>query len=95
MSDAGCEEEAGAACQQDRVSIWGSFATSSAHFLGPASQPRDSRQRSGVLQVGRGVVRRQGSDVALMGYGTAVNECLAAADILAKSGIKATVADMR
>ena len=40
-------------------------------------------------------MRRQGSDVALMGYGTAVNECLAAADILAKSGIKATVADMR
>ena len=33
--------------------------------------------------------------MALMGYGTAVNECLAAAEILAKSGIKATVADMR
>ena len=46
-------------------------------------------------QVGRGVVLRQGSDVALMGYGTATNECLAAADILAKSGIRATVADMR
>ena len=48
-----------------------------------------------LAQIGRGIVRRQGSDVALMGYGTAVNECLAAAEILAKSGIKATVADMR
>ena len=48
-----------------------------------------------LLQIGRGIIRRQGSDVALMGYGTAVNECLAAAEILAKSGIKATVADMR
>lgn len=46
-------------------------------------------------QVGRGVVRRSGKDVALVGYGTAVNNCLAAAEMLAANGISATVADMR
>lgn len=46
-------------------------------------------------QVGKGVVRRQGKDVALVGYGTAVNSCLAAAEMLAANGISATVTDMR
>ena len=49
----------------------------------------------GWEQVGRGVVLRSGKDVALVGYGTAVNMCLAAAEMLAKNGISATVTDMR
>ena len=47
-----------------------------------------------LVQVGRGVVRRSGKDVALVGYGTAVNNCLAAAELLAANGISATVTDM-
>jgi deoxyxylulose-5-phosphate synthase len=46
-------------------------------------------------QIGRGVVRRGGKDVALVGYGTMVNSALAAAELLAQSGVSATVADMR
>lgn len=46
-------------------------------------------------EVGKGMVKRSGKDVALMGYGTATNSCLAAAEMLASNGISATVADMR
>lgn len=45
--------------------------------------------------LGKGVVRRQGKDVALVGYGTSVNDCLAAADMLSERGLSATVTDMR
>eukprot|EP00891_Asterochloris_glomerata_P000618 jgi/Astpho2/618/fgenesh1_pm.00013_%23_13_t len=47
------------------------------------------------LEVGKGVIRRGGKDVALLGYGSMVNPCLEAADMLQKIGISATVADMR
>ena len=47
------------------------------------------------MQIGRGVVKRGGKDVALVAYGTMVNNALAAAEMLAKSGVTATVADMR
>jgi deoxyxylulose-5-phosphate synthase len=46
-------------------------------------------------QVGKGVVRRQGKDVALLAYGSSVNEALAAAELLARSGVSATVVDAR
>ncbi len=46
-------------------------------------------------QIGKGVVRRGGKDVALVAYGTMVNSALAAAEMLEKSGVSATVADMR
>lgn len=36
------------------------------------------------LQVGKGIVRRSGKDVALVGYGSSVNECLGAAELLSK-----------
>ena len=45
--------------------------------------------------LGKGVVKRQGKDVALVGYGTSVNDCLAAAEMLSERGISATVTDMR
>lgn len=46
-------------------------------------------------EVGKGVVVREGEDVALVGYGSSVVQCLEAADILKERGIKATVADAR
>ena len=41
------------------------------------------------------MVRREGTDVALLAYGTATNDALKAADMLARSGVSATVVDMR
>lgn len=41
------------------------------------------------------MVRRQGKDVCLLAYGSAVNEALAAADLLQRSGVSATVVDAR
>ena len=46
-------------------------------------------------QIGKGVVRRQGKDVCLLAYGSSVNEALAAAEMLAKDGVSATVVDAR
>ena len=38
------------------------------------------------LEIGKGVIRRGGKDVALLGYGSMVNPCLEAADMLQKVG---------
>lgn len=47
------------------------------------------------LQVGKGLVVREGSDVALVGYGSMVQSCLAAAAMLEQAGVSATVVDAR
>ena len=43
------------------------------------------------LRIGRGHVLRQGSQIALVGTGLMVSECLKAADLLAERGLSATV----
>lgn len=48
-----------------------------------------------VLEIGRGRIIREGSQVALLSLGTRLAECLKAADLLAEQGISATVADAR
>lgn len=48
-----------------------------------------------ATQIGKGVVRRSGKDVCLLAYGSSVNEALAAAEMLEKDGISATVIDAR
>lgn len=40
-------------------------------------------------------MRRQGKDVAFLAYGSSVNEAMAAADMLEKDGVSATVVDAR
>jgi len=47
------------------------------------------------LEIGKGVIRREGKDVALIGYGNSVGECLKAASMLEEAGISATVMDAR
>jgi 1-deoxy-D-xylulose-5-phosphate synthase len=47
------------------------------------------------IEIGTGEILREGERVALLGYGTGVEKALEAADILAKRGIDATVADAR
>ncbi|KVI01392.1 Deoxyxylulose-5-phosphate synthase, partial [Cynara cardunculus var. scolymus] len=47
------------------------------------------------IEVGRGRVLKEGSRVALLGYGTIVQSCLAASELLQVLGISVTVADAR
>jgi len=47
------------------------------------------------LEIGRGRIVREGSDIAILSYGTCLARALAAADKLAESGIAVTVADAR
>jgi 1-deoxy-D-xylulose-5-phosphate synthase len=51
---------------------------------------------SGVpLEIGKGRILRQGGKVALLSFGTRLNECLKAAEDLDSFGLPATVADAR
>ncbi|KAL3532872.1 hypothetical protein ACH5RR_006393 [Cinchona calisaya] len=47
------------------------------------------------LEIGRGRILKEGTRVAILGYGTIVQNCLAAAQLLQAVGISATVADAR
>ncbi|MBX9615464.1 MAG: 1-deoxy-D-xylulose-5-phosphate synthase [Caulobacteraceae bacterium] len=47
------------------------------------------------LEIGRGRIVREGTTVALLSFGTRLQESLKAADILAAHGVSATVADAR
>jgi 1-deoxy-D-xylulose-5-phosphate synthase len=48
-----------------------------------------------AIEIGRGEVLREGSGVALIGYGTGVQKALEAAELLAEDGRDVTVADAR
>ena len=47
------------------------------------------------LEIGKGRIVKEGSSVALLSYGTRLQECLLAAETLASHGLTATVADAR
>eukprot|EP00850_Spirogloea_muscicola_P004453 SM000019S04997 [mRNA] locus=s19:423748:427429:+ [translate_table: standard] len=50
---------------------------------------------TGLNLIGKGRILTEGTDVALLGYGTMVQNCLAAQVLLAQHGVSATVADAR
>ncbi|RIW18607.1 alpha-ketoacid dehydrogenase subunit beta [Algoriphagus lacus] len=50
---------------------------------------------SGVVDISKSKVRREGTDISLITYGTGVYKCLEAAEALEKEGIKAEVIDLR
>ncbi len=50
---------------------------------------------SAPLEIGKGRIVREGTTVALLSFGTRLQESLKAADILAAHGVSATVADAR
>ena len=52
-------------------------------------------ERGEVLEIGKGRVLREGSTVAILSFGTRLQESLKAADELAAHGLTATVADAR
>ncbi|MBU0801009.1 MAG: 1-deoxy-D-xylulose-5-phosphate synthase [Alphaproteobacteria bacterium] len=87
----------------DEVELMHMTATAAAYSEGPIAfrYPRgeglglDLPQRGTVLEIGKGRIVREGTDVAILSYGTRLGECLKAADMLAAQGISATIADAR
>ena len=51
--------------------------------------------RGQILPIGKGRILREGTKVAILSYGTRLQECLQAADELAARGLSTTVADAR
>ena len=52
-------------------------------------------ERGEILEIGRGRILREGTSVALIGYGATVSACLEAAGNLSAHGLSTTVADAR
>ena len=58
----------------------------------PETTPPDFTPQT--LEIGKGVIRREGNDLTIVAAGLCVSEALIAADTLATSGIEARVVDM-
>ncbi len=52
-------------------------------------------ERGSVLEIGKGRIIKEGTKVALLSFGTRLQDCLAAAEELDAAGLSATVADAR
>jgi 1-deoxy-D-xylulose-5-phosphate synthase len=87
----------------DEAELMHMVATQAAIDGGPSSvrYPRgdgvgiELPPRGTPLAIGRGRVVREGTKVALLSFGTRLQECLKAADDLANHGLSTTVADAR
>ncbi len=87
----------------DEAELMHMVATAAAHDSGPIAfrYPRGEGtgvtlpERGQVLEIGKGRVVREGSDVALLSFGAHLSECEKAADKLAELGISTTIADAR
>ncbi|WP_152507447.1 1-deoxy-D-xylulose-5-phosphate synthase [Labrenzia sp. THAF35] len=87
----------------DEVELRHMVATAVAYDEGPISfrYPRgegvglEMPERGSVLEIGKGVIRREGTKVALLNFGGRMSECLKAADELDAAGLSTTVADAR
>jgi 1-deoxy-D-xylulose-5-phosphate synthase len=87
----------------DEAELVHMVATAAAYDDGPIALRYPRGEGIGValpsrgtpLEIGRGRIVREGSDVVLLSYGARMAACLAAADELATLGVSATVADAR
>ncbi|PIL21122.1 1-deoxy-D-xylulose-5-phosphate synthase [Puniceibacterium antarcticum] len=87
----------------DEAELMHMVATAASHDAGPIAfrYPRGNGtgvqlpERGEVLQIGRGRVLQEGTDVALLSLGTHLGECQAAAALLEAEGISVTIADAR
>ncbi|MBA4797643.1 MAG: 1-deoxy-D-xylulose-5-phosphate synthase [Rhizobiales bacterium] len=87
----------------DEAELVHMVATAAAHDHGPIAfrYPRGEGTgvtlptRGEILPIGRGRIIEQGSQVALLSFGTRLADCLKARRLLALEGISATVADAR
>ncbi len=87
----------------DEAELMDMVATAAAFDDGPIAfrYPRgdgvgvEMPERGRLLEIGKGRVMREGTDVALLSLGAHLSECLAAAEELDAEGISTTVADAR
>ncbi len=87
----------------DEAELVHMVATAAAYDSGPISFRYPRGDGVGVqmpdiatpLDIGRGRIVRQGSNVALLCFGAHLNECHAAADVLLARGVSVTIADAR
>ncbi|WP_054309037.1 1-deoxy-D-xylulose-5-phosphate synthase [Mesorhizobium sp. 1M-11] len=87
----------------DEVELRHMVRTAAEYDEGPISfrYPRgngvgiDMPERGSPLEIGKGRVVREGTKVALLSFGTRLQDCLAAADELTAAGLSTTVADAR
>ncbi|MDD9923394.1 MAG: 1-deoxy-D-xylulose-5-phosphate synthase [Boseongicola sp.] len=87
----------------DEAELVHMVATAVAHNDGPIAfrYPRgegvgvDMPERGDVLEIGKGRVIREGSQVAILSFGTRLSEVEKAADELSQKGITPTIADAR
>ncbi|MDU8910946.1 1-deoxy-D-xylulose-5-phosphate synthase [Aestuariicoccus sp. MJ-SS9] len=87
----------------DEAELVHMVATAAAHDSGPIAfrYPRGSGtgvalpERGEVLEIGKGRVLQEGSDVAILSLGAHLDECKAAAGMLEAEGVSVTIADAR
>ena len=87
----------------DEAELAHMVATAAAFDEGPIAFRYPRGEGTGVavpargtpIEIGRGRVLREGTSIAILSYGTRLQECLKAADDLAAQGLSATVADAR
>ena len=87
----------------DEAELVHMVATAVAHDTGPIAfrYPRgtgtgvDIPETGDVLEIGKGRIVREGSDVAILSFGAHLTESLKAADLMEAQGVSATVADAR
>jgi 1-deoxy-D-xylulose-5-phosphate synthase len=87
----------------DEAELRHMVATAAAYDEGPISfrYPRgeglgvDMPETGSILEIGKGRIVREGTDAAILSFGTRLGESLIAADLLAQKNISVTVADAR
>jgi 1-deoxy-D-xylulose-5-phosphate synthase len=87
----------------DEAELVHMVATAARHDAGPIAFRYPRGEGVGVelpargvpLEIGKGRVMREGTDVAILSFGAHLSEALLAADRLTEAGISATVADAR
>ena len=87
----------------DELELMHMVRTAAAYDDGPIAfrYPRgegvgiDLPERGNLIEIGKGRIVEQGSDVALLSFGAHMVECQRAAEQLAAQGVSATIADVR
>ncbi|SOC03263.1 1-deoxy-D-xylulose-5-phosphate synthase [Rhodobacter maris] len=87
----------------DEAELCHMIVTAAAHDQGPIAlrYPRgegrgvEMPERGEVLELGKGRVLQEGTDVAILSYGAHLGEALKGAELLAAEGVSVTVADAR
>ena len=87
----------------DEAELMHMVATAASYDRGPIAfrYPRgegtgvELPKRGKTLEIGKGRVVREGTDVAILSYGARLGECLKAASLLEQKGLSVTVADAR